>query len=69
MPNDGELLDLLLSWAGSADTARRILIDNSLRFYGVPAMNEEVGLQPIGSDQDRVRPRPRRRRLFAAAEG
>jgi hypothetical protein len=49
--------------------ARWILIDNPLRFYGVPATNEEVGPQPVGTDQARVRPRPRRRRLFAAAEG
>jgi hypothetical protein len=34
---------ICLSSAGSADAARRILIDNPLRFYGVPAMNEEVG--------------------------
>jgi hypothetical protein len=54
---------------GGADMARRILIDNPLRFYGVPATNEEVGPQPVGTDQARVRPRPRRRRLFAAAEG
>ena len=36
IPDDGELLDLLPSWTGSAETARRVLIDNPAQFYGMP---------------------------------
>ncbi len=39
IPDDGELLDLLLSWAGSVEAANRILIDNPARFYGHPVMD------------------------------
>ena len=34
MPNDGELLDQLMGWAGDEDTRRRILVDNPARLYG-----------------------------------
>jgi len=33
MPNDGALLDLLFDWAGSAQLARRILVDNPATLY------------------------------------
>lgn len=36
MPNDGELIDLLPSWAGSTAAAEQILIHNPPRFYGAP---------------------------------
>jgi len=36
VPNDGDLIDLLLDWAGDAETANAILCDNPLRFYGPP---------------------------------
>jgi predicted TIM-barrel fold metal-dependent hydrolase len=34
MPNDGDLLDLLLAWAPDETTRRRILVDNPARLYG-----------------------------------
>jgi predicted TIM-barrel fold metal-dependent hydrolase len=34
MPNDGDLLDLLLDWAPDETTRRRILVDNPARLYG-----------------------------------
>ena len=33
MPNDGDLIDLLLPWAGSADLANQILSENPLALY------------------------------------
>lgn len=33
VPNDGALLDLLFEWAGNADLARRILVDNPTELY------------------------------------
>ena len=33
MPNDGQLLDLFFAWAGEADVARRILVDNAADLY------------------------------------
>jgi len=33
MPNDGDLLDLLATWAPDADQRRKILVDNPLRLY------------------------------------
>ena len=37
MPNDGDLLDLLLDWAPDAGDRRRILADNPAALYGMPA--------------------------------
>jgi predicted TIM-barrel fold metal-dependent hydrolase len=37
MPNDGDLLDLLLDWAPDAQDRRRILADNPAALYGTPA--------------------------------
>ena len=34
MPNDGDLLDQLWTWAPEPETIRRILVDNPTRFYG-----------------------------------
>ncbi len=34
MPNDGELLDLLASWASDETMLRRILVDNPAQLYG-----------------------------------
>lgn len=34
MPNDGDLLDQLQTWAPDPETIRRILVDNPNRFYG-----------------------------------
>ena len=34
MPNDGDLLDALASWAPDAALCRRILVDNPARLYG-----------------------------------
>jgi 2-pyrone-4,6-dicarboxylate lactonase len=34
MPNDGDLLDQLWTWALDPETIRRILVDNPTRFYG-----------------------------------
>jgi 2-pyrone-4,6-dicarboxylate lactonase len=34
MPNDGDLLDLLLDWSPDEATRRRILVDNPARLYG-----------------------------------
>ena len=33
MPNDGDLLDLLLTWAPDTDTRRQILVDNPRRLF------------------------------------
>lgn len=37
MPNDGDLLDLMLDWVPDAATRKRILVDNPCRLYGFPA--------------------------------
>jgi predicted TIM-barrel fold metal-dependent hydrolase len=34
MPNDGDLLDQFMGWAGDAATRRQILVDNPARLYG-----------------------------------
>jgi predicted TIM-barrel fold metal-dependent hydrolase len=34
MPDDGELLDLLLDWAPDPDVRRRVLVDNPASLYG-----------------------------------
>ena len=34
MPNDGELMDMLSSWAPDMDVRRRILVDNPAALYG-----------------------------------
>ena len=34
MPNDGELTDQLAVWIASADTRRKVLVDNPARLYG-----------------------------------
>ena len=34
MPNDGELLELFLDWAGNPEIAHRILVENPARLYG-----------------------------------
>ena len=34
MPNDGDLLDQFLQWAGDEATAKTILVDNPARLYG-----------------------------------
>ena len=34
MPNDGDLLDQFMVWAGDAATRRQILVDNRARLYG-----------------------------------
>ena len=34
MPNDGDLLDALASWAPDAALRQRILVDNPARLYG-----------------------------------
>jgi 2-pyrone-4,6-dicarboxylate lactonase len=34
MPNDGDLVDLLLDWIPDADTRRRVLVDNPAVRYG-----------------------------------
>jgi 2-pyrone-4,6-dicarboxylate lactonase len=36
MPNDGDLLDLLLEWVPDAATRQRILVDNACTLYGFP---------------------------------
>ena len=36
MPNDGDLLDLLLEWVPDTSTRNRILIDNPCTLYGFP---------------------------------
>lgn len=36
MPNDGDVLDLLLDWAPDAAVRRRILADNPARLFGFP---------------------------------
>ncbi len=36
MPNDGDLLDLLLEWAPEAGLRERILVDNPARLYDFP---------------------------------
>lgn len=37
MPNDGDLLDLLLDWAPDARTRHRILVENACQLYDFPA--------------------------------
>jgi 2-pyrone-4,6-dicarboxylate lactonase len=34
MPNDGDLLDLLLEWVPDEATRNRILVDNACALYG-----------------------------------
>ena len=34
MPNDGDLLDLLLDWVPDEATRKRILVDNANKLYG-----------------------------------
>jgi len=34
MPNDADLLQQMIDWAGSAAMAKRILVDNPARLYG-----------------------------------
>ena len=34
MPNDGDLLDLLLTWVPDEATRNRILVDNAKKLYG-----------------------------------
>jgi predicted TIM-barrel fold metal-dependent hydrolase len=34
MPDDGELLDLLLDWAPDETVRHRILVDNPTQLYG-----------------------------------
>jgi 2-pyrone-4,6-dicarboxylate lactonase len=36
MPNDGDLLDLLLDWVPDEATRKRILVDNACALYGFP---------------------------------
>ena len=36
MPNDGDLLDQFMGWAGDAATRRQILVDNPAVLYGFP---------------------------------
>jgi 2-pyrone-4,6-dicarboxylate lactonase len=36
MPNDGDLLDLLLEWVPDSATRKRILVDNPSTLYGFP---------------------------------
>jgi predicted TIM-barrel fold metal-dependent hydrolase len=36
MPNDGDLLDLLLEWVPDSATRKRILVDNPGTLYGFP---------------------------------
>jgi len=37
MPNDGDLIDLLLDWAPDAATRKSILVDNPASLYGFPS--------------------------------
>jgi predicted TIM-barrel fold metal-dependent hydrolase len=34
MPNDADLLQQMIDWAGSAAMAKRILVDNPARLFG-----------------------------------
>jgi hypothetical protein len=34
IPNDGDLMDPLLTWARDRETMKRILVNNPVRFYG-----------------------------------
>ena len=34
MPNDGDLFDQFMGWAGDDSTRQRILVDNPARLYG-----------------------------------
>ena len=34
MPNDGDLLDQFMDWAGDDSTRKQILVDNPAAFYG-----------------------------------
>jgi 2-pyrone-4,6-dicarboxylate lactonase len=36
MPNDGDLLDLMLEWVADAATRKHILVDNPCKLYGFP---------------------------------
>jgi predicted TIM-barrel fold metal-dependent hydrolase len=36
MPNDGDLLDLMLEWAPDEAVRNRILSDNARRLYDIP---------------------------------
>jgi predicted TIM-barrel fold metal-dependent hydrolase len=36
MPNDGDLVDLLLDWVPDEKTRNRILVDNACALYGFP---------------------------------
>jgi len=36
MPNDGDLLDQFMGWAGDGATLKRILVDNPAELYGFP---------------------------------
>jgi 2-pyrone-4,6-dicarboxylate lactonase len=38
MPNDGDLLDMLLDWAPDEATRNRILVDNPAKLYDFPAI-------------------------------
>jgi len=40
MPNDGDLLDQLMRWAGDDATRQHILVDNPARLYGFPGAGE-----------------------------
>ena len=37
MPNDGDLIDLVLDWAPDAATRKTIFVDNPARLYGFPS--------------------------------
>jgi predicted TIM-barrel fold metal-dependent hydrolase len=37
MPDDGELLDLLLEWVPDEPTRHRILVENACKLYDFPA--------------------------------
>jgi 2-pyrone-4,6-dicarboxylate lactonase len=37
MPNDGDLVDLLLEWVPDGATRNRILIENPCALYGFPS--------------------------------
>ena len=40
MPNDADLLDLLLDWAPEPADRQRILVDNPARLFGFPPINQ-----------------------------
>jgi predicted TIM-barrel fold metal-dependent hydrolase len=39
MPNDGDLLDLLLEWAPDESTRKKILVDNPAKLYRLARRN------------------------------